>query len=144
MATFEHIIFATDFGAHAAHAEAYAVRLATELGAKLTVAHVVMLTPPVYAEALAWPVNDLEKAGRDALEATVARIRGRHAATMSYFRAGQPADAIVDAAREIGADAIVIGTHGRRGLTRMFLGSVAERVLRLATVPVIAVPPAEK
>jgi nucleotide-binding universal stress UspA family protein len=144
MATFKHILFATDFGEHAAHAEDYAVRLAEELGAKITVAHVVTLTPPVYAEALAWPLNDLEQAGRAALEEAVARVRARHPDTASHFRVGYPAEGIVEAAREIGADAIVIGTHGRRGLTRMFLGSVAERVLRMAVIPVIAVPPVQK
>jgi nucleotide-binding universal stress UspA family protein len=144
MGTFKHILFATDFGEHAKHAEDFAVRLAGDLGAKLTMAHVVSIAPPVYAEALAWPINDMEKAGQDALDSALARVRTRHANTSSYLRTGYAAETIVDAAREIGADAIVIGTHGRRGLTRMFLGSVAERVLRLATIPVIAVPPAQK
>lgn len=50
---------------------------------------------------------------------------------------GDPGFAITDYAQEIGADLIVISSHGRRGLSRLFMGSVAERVVRLAQVPVL-------
>jgi nucleotide-binding universal stress UspA family protein len=50
---------------------------------------------------------------------------------------GDPGFAITDYAQEIGAELIVISSHGRRGLTRLFMGSVAERVVRLAHVPVL-------
>lgn len=49
-------------------------------------------------------------------------------------------DAILDAARETGADVIVMGTHGRTGLARAVIGSVADRVLRRSPVPVVLVP----
>lgn len=52
---------------------------------------------------------------------------------------GRPADTLVEVAAEVGADQIVIGSHGRRGLERVLLGSVAERVLRLADRPVLVV-----
>ena len=52
---------------------------------------------------------------------------------------GSPAEDIVRLAREIKADLIVIGTHGRHGLSRVFLGSVAERVVRTAPCPVLTV-----
>ncbi len=54
---------------------------------------------------------------------------------------GPVAQAIVDAAERFGADLIVMGTHGRSGLQRVFLGSVAEGVLRRSPVPVVVVPP---
>ena len=47
---------------------------------------------------------------------------------------------ILQAAKEGGADVIVLGTHGRRGLSRVFLGSVAEKVVRLSPVPVLTIP----
>ncbi len=50
---------------------------------------------------------------------------------------GDPGFAITDYAQEIGAELIVISSHGRRGLSRLFMGSVAERVVRLAHVPVL-------
>ncbi|MFB6162871.1 MAG: universal stress protein [Halococcoides sp.] len=56
------------------------------------------------------------------------------------LREGAPSRAIVEHAEESDADAIVMGTHGRGGLDRLLLGSVAERVVRTAPVPVIVVP----
>ena len=52
---------------------------------------------------------------------------------------GSPADAILALAQEKGSDLIVVGTHGRRGLRRWFLGSVAEAIMRRSTVPVVVV-----
>jgi nucleotide-binding universal stress UspA family protein len=50
---------------------------------------------------------------------------------------GEPWEKILENAREIGADLIVMGTHGRRGISRALIGSVAEKVVRLASVPVL-------
>ncbi len=63
--------------------------------------------------------------------------------TVVHVRVGHPADEIVQLASEIDADLIVVGTHGRRGFRRLILGSVAERVLRLAHCPVLVVRPKE-
>ncbi|KTD69039.1 MULTISPECIES: universal stress protein [Legionella] len=52
---------------------------------------------------------------------------------------GRVAEVIVDAAKEWPADLLIIGTHGRRGFSRLFLGSVAENVVRIATTPVLLV-----
>jgi len=52
---------------------------------------------------------------------------------------GRPADTVCDIAKELGADQIVVGSHGRRGLERLLLGSVAERIIRLAECPVLVV-----
>ena len=57
----------------------------------------------------------------------------------TLLASGDASDAIVDTARKIGADLIVIGTHGRTGVRRMLLGSVAETVLRAAPCPVLAI-----
>ena len=57
------------------------------------------------------------------------------------FRAGVPADAIVSAANALHAEMIVMSTHGRRGLSRVFLGSTAEEVVRKSDVPVLTVKP---
>lgn len=54
---------------------------------------------------------------------------------------GPAADTILGRAKEIGADLIIMGTHGRKGLKRFFLGSVAEQVLRSATIPVLTMRP---
>jgi len=60
---------------------------------------------------------------------------------VTHLRVGDPAREIARLALDLDADAMLVGTHGRRGLARMMLGSVAERVLRYATCPVIVVSP---
>ena len=77
----------------------------------------------------------LDAASRVALEAGL--ISEQEVVELS---SGRVADAIVKTARERGCDLIVMGTHGRRGLERMLLGSHAELVLRLSTVPVLVAP----
>lgn len=57
----------------------------------------------------------------------------------AVVREGNPVDEIIEAAKELKVDRIVIGTHGRRGVGRMFMGSVAERVVRLSPVSVLVV-----
>ena len=83
---------------------------------------------------------------REKLEATVAaRMHERHQTTKPTFqgvihvRVGSPADEIVRLARDVDADLVMVGTHGRRGFQRWMLGSVAERTLRLAHCPVLVV-----
>jgi nucleotide-binding universal stress UspA family protein len=63
--------------------------------------------------------------------------------TVGHVRVGRPDQQLVQLARELKADLLVVGTHGRTGLERMFLGSVAERVLRSAPCPVLVVRPRE-
>jgi nucleotide-binding universal stress UspA family protein len=63
--------------------------------------------------------------------------KGRVAAIR--VEAGEPSDGILEAARAVRADLIVMGTHGRTGIARLLLGSVAEAVLRRATCPVLTV-----
>lgn len=61
----------------------------------------------------------------------------KYANIVHDVRMGDPGGAIAEAAKELGADLIVIPSHGRTGIARMFLGSVAERVIRLAHCPVL-------
>jgi nucleotide-binding universal stress UspA family protein/predicted transcriptional regulator len=113
----------------------------------------------VLARAIRWPVMAASPMGGDYLtpqmygdilaaergEATdyLDRVRGRLArdgvAAEAAIREGDAADGILDLAAETDAYAIVMATHGRGGMTRVILGSVAERVLQQATVPVLLV-----
>jgi len=82
------------------------------------------------------------QARRDAerrLAATVSQAERAGIATTGTLVKGAPAEVIVRVARREGADLIVIGTHGRSGLGRLFMGSVAARVLGTATCPVLTV-----
>ncbi|PIE21022.1 MAG: universal stress protein UspA [Proteobacteria bacterium] len=83
----------------------------------------------------------ISSAARDRLEEAAQAVRDRHPGLVirTVVAAGYPAEHIVTAAREEGVDRIIVGSHGRRGLRRVFLGSVAERVVREAdrTVTVV-------
>ena len=67
--------------------------------------------------------------------------RERWGKVVGLLRQGNVYDAILDVAKDEKCDLIIIGTHGRRGLAHAFLGSVAEKVVRLSTVPVLTVHP---
>lgn len=78
---------------------------------------------------------------REVVEAEASKIRSEGiGATAEVGVSPFPARAIVERARELGADAIVMGTHGRTGLVRAVIGSTADRVVREADVPVVLVP----
>ena len=98
------------------------------------------------AVGVAWPgsggVPDLTlfvDSARKKLEEEAAALRAAGYDVEAVEREGEPAQVIDEEAREMGADVIAIGTHGRSGLRRLFLGSVAERVLPAAPCPVLTV-----
>lgn len=135
----EHILVPTDFGDSSSRAEALAIELAAKLGARVTLMHVWNVPAPSYAEALTWPVDKVEAAARESLAAAVARWKEKHPNVEGVLAAGYPSDCIVETAKTANVDMIVMGTHGRRGVSRILLGSVAEKVVRLAPVPVLTV-----
>lgn len=135
----KHILVATDFEAASARAEDLAIEIAGKFGAKITLVHVWSVPMPIYAGALSWPADGLERAARAALEDAATKLKARYPKCGAMLAAGFPSDAILATAAEEGVDMIVLGTHGRRGVQRVFLGSVAERVLRRSPVPVLTV-----
>jgi nucleotide-binding universal stress UspA family protein len=142
MNPYRHVLVATDFGPAAEAALDHALGIAKSFGAKITLLHCTWLPPyyySAYAEGLAWPTAELEGKAKDALEREVAKARTRHPNIESMLVAGDAWKEICKAAKERGADLVVVGTHGRRGLPRMVLGSVAERVVRTSDVPVLTV-----
>jgi nucleotide-binding universal stress UspA family protein len=140
MAGFKHILVPTDFGDIAQHAIDLAVELAAKYGAKLTLLHVYSIPTPAYAEALSWPLDEIERAARQALDKSLAETKARHADTDAVLDVGVAHDRIVELVKTRGVDLVVIGTHGRRGVPRFVLGSVAEKVVRLSPAPVLTVP----
>lgn len=120
-----------------------AVGLAERLHAELGVVHVVDIRQAVPTPDSAGSPVDLLQIFREGGQATIASaVRhaapGRQVATM--LREGLPGQDICDAARSWHADLIVLGTHGRRGLSRLVMGSTAEWVLRHSPCPVLVVP----
>jgi nucleotide-binding universal stress UspA family protein len=136
------ILVPTDFSEPARAAERYALELADRLGAEVTLLGCYLA--PVYvlpdgSAILPAPaaLSALAQHIRDGLEQERKQL-GRESLPIETAE-GAPAEAIVTRAQTAGFDLIVMGTHGRTGLPHLLLGSVAERVLRLSTVPVLTV-----
>jgi universal stress protein A len=141
---FERILVPTDFSAGSERAWAVARQLAGPLGAELILFHVV-IEAPLFSEG-PFTMKDARDVFSAAREwANTALGEWTAAATASGLRArssvgiGAPHKEIIAAAALEHADLIVMGTQGRGGLDRALLGSVAERVIRLAPCPVLAV-----
>lgn len=142
------ILHPTDFSECAAQAQAMAVDLAGKLGAEIVLLQVLVETP-LYGESIlnmpkVQSVYDAQrKWAEETLEARADDLRGRGLKASWRVQVGVPFEEIVKVAEEERADMIVMGTHGRTGLSRAFLGSVAERVVRLAPCSVLTVRPAK-
>lgn len=139
MSAFTHVLVATDFGKPAESAEALGISFAEKFGAKLTVLYVFSVPNAAYATGSYLQIDQLERQARKALEAKTAALKQRFPQLTAVMRTGTPYEEILATAKEAGADLIVMGTHGRRGVPRALLGSVAERVVRTAAVPVLTV-----
>lgn len=140
---FEKIVVPLDGSACAAEALEVALRLAKNGAAELAVCSIV--DPLVVADAMApSPAADLLLADRESeahhvVEAAIRKARECGIRAEGEVHFGLPFDEILRFAQHCKADAIVMGTHGRTGLARLFLGSVAESVLRESACPVIVV-----
>jgi len=141
---FRRIVAPTDFSECAKEAWDLAQRVAAELHSELVLVH-VFVEPPLYGEPpltpdRTWQVfEEARKWVEQELEKWAAHPRAKGTVARTLIRTGAPAEEIVALATEERADLIIMGTHGRSGVTRMLLGSVAERVIRLAASPVLIV-----
>jgi nucleotide-binding universal stress UspA family protein len=138
------ILHATDFSRASTPALKAAISMAKANRARLTVVHV--MAPPSLAlpgEGYVSPAlyESLESSARAAaqkhLNAVLARARAAGVRARGLLLEGVPHELIARAARK--ADLLVIGTHGRSGLAKLFLGSVASRLVALAPCPVLTV-----
>lgn len=132
------ILHPTDFSDHSEYAFRLAYALARDHASRLVLLHVAPLPVVVYGEGIVPPEPEYfleelkEKLHR--LHVPDRRIHVEH-----LLKEGEPVTEILEVAREIHADLIVMGTHGRTGLGRMLMGSVAELVVRRAACPVLTV-----
>jgi universal stress protein A len=147
MITIRRILVPTDFSEHALPAVRYAAELADKFGAELILLHVVpdaVLALPDAVMPTPTPLADLDAltdAGKQGLANLIAaeKLEARHPRT--EVRIGSASAEIVAAASDLHVDLVCIGTHGRGGLARVLLGSVAEHVVRQAPCPVLTVRP---
>jgi nucleotide-binding universal stress UspA family protein len=147
--TIEHILVPTDLTKRAEAAIAYATSLATALGARLHLVHVLeepFTTAGPYEFALPDTPARREYRYQRAHErlAETAALAPTWLAVTTEIRVGAAADEIVKAAIDYGADLLVMTTHGRSGIDHIVKGSLTERVLRRARCPVLAVQQPER
>ncbi len=133
------ILVPVDFSQCSAKALAYAIPLAQQFDAELTLLHVLPAQPPI-AEMGPIDVIGLEESRKE-LAALETKVKAELAPERVFhvMRAGAPDTEIIRAAKEMGMDLIVVSTHGRTGLGRVLMGSVAEKVVRHAGCPVLVV-----
>ena len=145
MKRIRRILHATDFSPASRPAFGRAVEMAKANRAELLLAHVMSpIVIPVGEGYISADVYDTieastRAAGQNQLKTLLARARKAGARARTLLLDGIAHERIVRAARANHADVIVIGTHGRTGLAKFFLGSVAARVLAIAPCPVLTV-----
>jgi nucleotide-binding universal stress UspA family protein len=139
------ILHPTDFSPASRPAFAHALALAGEEGAELLLVHVLATVMPMVGDEYMSPktFDDLQRSMRaqaqKQLDRLVAKAKTARVRARGVLYEGVAADAIARAARAKRAKLIVMGTHGRTGLSRLLMGSVAERVVGTAPCPVLTV-----
>jgi nucleotide-binding universal stress UspA family protein len=141
MSLFRRILVPTDFSEPSQRALQVAIEMARGSGAELVVLHTCEI--PTYAFVdMASPVDLLsplsELAGQK-LDELLKSLRAEFPGARGVLKVGVPWEQILAAISEVGADLVVMGTHGRRGAAHALLGSVAEKIVRLSPVPVLTV-----
>ncbi len=143
---FKKILCPVDFDPNSAAALDFAARLAREYHGALYLLHVVKLPFEPSEQPVEAFLPEWQRDARVRLEKFAAKHLSDGVKYQASLKRGDPASAILEAARELRPDLIVVATHGRTGLGHAFLGSVAERVVRESSVPVLTVrkhgPPA--
>ena len=140
---FKHILLPIDDSPASRKALRRTIAFAAETGAKLTAYHALPLRHSVYGDGYRFPQPadgkaELAKAKTRFLQSSERAARDAGVAFEGVVdRASSPEQGILDAAKRSKCDAIFMGTHGRRGLARLALGSVASRVLTDSPVPVL-------
>jgi nucleotide-binding universal stress UspA family protein len=146
MTSIQKIVVGTDFSDASARALDYACDLARALSASIDLVHAVdvpAITLPIEGAVMS-TADHVAKLSIDAqaqLDTVLAGRANRGVALRGHVRTGVADSELVSYAEEVGADLIVVGTHGRTGVAHVLLGSVAERVVRTARCPVLSVRP---
>jgi nucleotide-binding universal stress UspA family protein len=141
MKAIKRIVVPVDFTDFSRRAADYAVMLARRFRAKVVLVHVIEPFTYDINESM-WVVDHyaaLKAIGERLLAQQEKALTRKGVAVRTALLRGAPAFEIIDEARRRRADLIVMGTHGRTGLQHLVLGSVAERVVRLAACPVLTV-----
>lgn len=141
MTQFKHILVPSDFRAASTAALGVAVTLAKKFDAKVTLLHVWEIPIYPYMDFMlnSEVISSVEEAATKGLERALAELKQQLPTAEGKLRTGEAWREICDAIKELQPDLVVMGTHGRRGISHLTLGSVAEKTVRLSPVPVLTV-----
>lgn len=147
---YDRILYAHDFSEHAKPVLRAALDVGRQMRAAVHVLHVI--TPPLSIPPGTWfvvPAPDvvtieekIRAAATEQLEQAIDEVRqADDPPTVLHVRVGEPGAEILAQAAQVDCGLIVMGTHGRKGWQHLVMGSVAERVVRTAPVPVLTIAP---
>ena len=136
---FRHVLVATDFSECSSAAIEHAVDVTRHYRATLALVHAFELHYPYASAAVGEAVRALLETAEQQMAQLLERVREQVAGATGLVRCGSPWEQILQVAQEQSADLVVVGSHGRKGLPRAVLGSVAEKVVRLSPVCVLTV-----
>lgn len=136
---FRRIAVATDFGAASARALELASQLAAQYQAELVVLHAIEAFTPPYPIGLVPDRETVDAAARKELDGEVERAKSKGIAAEGVLLHGEPPERIIDFVENNLVDLLVVGTHGRKGVSRWMLGSAAEKIVRACKTPVLTV-----
>jgi nucleotide-binding universal stress UspA family protein len=142
MITFKKILVPVDFGESSEHALETAIDLAKSFDGAVTIVHTWEVPPYAYSAMGVAPMDlhtPMERGAREALDALLQKTREQFPRTEGILKQGVAWREILSAIDEVRPDVVVMGTHGRRGVDRALLGSVAEKVVRMSPVAVLTV-----
>jgi nucleotide-binding universal stress UspA family protein len=149
----QKILIAVDDSRYADHAAEVGFEMARFCNAEVGLVNIIepIILPSSGSDSITGITTDISmldeaemvRIQKEAAENTVKRIQGQYAEELkitNFTEYGLTADGILKCSAEFSADMIVIGTHGRKGIDRLLMGSVAEHVVRHSKVPVLVVP----
>ena len=158
MITFKKILIAVDNSTFSDHAAKVGFELARKFEAHVGLVHIIepVVTPPPMADTTigvplqsgtdinGMDVIDVQNEVSDSLIVQVEKKYGKDLKVSHLTDFGPTAEGIINCSKEFMADMIVLGTHSRSGLDRLFMGSIAEEVVRDSAVPVMVIPSTEE
>lgn len=136
---YERILIPTDGSTGTAHVALQALDLAEQYSATVHVIHVIDESASAFVRDAADTTEPLRERAETTVQTVEQMAESHDIDSVTVVREGEPAETILEYATEIDADVIVAGTHGRSGIRRHLIGSVAERLVRHADCPVLTV-----
>lgn len=138
------ILYATDFSRHGTHGFRYAITLSKHFKAKMIILHAISLPPTIPADptggvALTDYFEELEEESKARLKEMLHQAESNGVEAETLLVDGAAHKAVLQEAKRLGVDLIVVGTHGRTGVEHLLLGSTAEKIVRQSPIPVLVV-----